>query len=100
MVILDYLVQTRRVRPAVQNYIKTSCLSYFIDSKGQTMISIVYGSLEAGLPYNRAEIVGSHGRHLRPIFANLLYQLPTLSLPLFTCHAKVAIILDSLFLTW
>jgi hypothetical protein len=64
------------------------------------MISIVYGSLEAGLPNNRAAIVGCHGRHLRPIFANWLYQLPTLPLPLFTRHAKVAILSDSLFLTW
>jgi hypothetical protein len=62
------------------------------------MISIVHGSLEAGLPNNWAAIVGCHGRHLRPIFANWLYQLPTLPLPLFTRHAKVAI-LDSLFLT-
>jgi hypothetical protein len=67
---------------------------------GMVMISIVYGSLEAGLPNNRDAIVGSHGRHLRPIFANWLYQLPTIPLSLFTCHAKVAIILDSLFLTW
>jgi hypothetical protein len=54
------------------------------------MISIVYGSLEAGLPKNRAAIVGCLGRHLRPIFANWLYQLPTLPIPLFMCHAKVA----------
>jgi hypothetical protein len=45
------------------------------------MISIVYGSLEAGLLYNRAAIVGSHGKHLRPIFTNWLYQLPTLPFP-------------------
>jgi hypothetical protein len=64
-----------------------------------SMISIVYGSLEAGLPNNRAAFVGCHDRHLCPIFANWLYQLPTLPLPLFTCHAKVAILSDSLFLT-
>jgi hypothetical protein len=62
-----------------------------------TMISIVYGSLVAGLPNNRDAIVGGHGRHLRPIFANWLYQLPTLPPPLFTCQAKVAILSDSLF---
>jgi hypothetical protein len=45
------------------------------------MISIVYGSLVAGLPNNRDAIVSCHGRHLRPIFANWLYQLPTLPLP-------------------
>jgi hypothetical protein len=63
------------------------------------MISIVYGSLVAGLPNNRDAIVGGHGRHLRPIFANWLYQLPPLPPPLFTCQAKVAILSDSLFLT-
>jgi hypothetical protein len=42
------------------------------------MISIVYGSLVAGLPNNRDAIFGGHGRHLRPIFANWLYQVPTL----------------------
>jgi hypothetical protein len=57
-----------------------------------TMISIVYGSLVAGLPNNRAAVVGGHGKHLRPIFANWLYQLPTLPPLLFTCQAKVTII--------
>jgi hypothetical protein len=65
---------------------------------GMVMISIVYGSLEAGLPNNRDAIVGSHGRHLRPIFANWLYQLPTLPPPLSMCRAKVAILSDSLFM--
>jgi hypothetical protein len=64
------------------------------------MISIVYGSLEAGLPKNRAALVGCHGRNLHPIFANWLNQRPTLPLPLFTCHVKVAILSNSLFLTW
>jgi hypothetical protein len=67
---------------------------------GLPMISLVYGLLVAGLPNNRAAFVGCHGRHLRPIFANWLYQLPTLPLPLFTCHAKVATLPDSLFMTW
>jgi hypothetical protein len=63
-----------------------------LDFNGQTMISIVYGSLVSGLPNNRAAVVGGHGRHLRPIFANWLYQLPNLPALLFTCQAKVAII--------
>jgi hypothetical protein len=63
------------------------------------MISIVYGSLVAGLPNNRDAIFGGHGRHLRPIFANWLYQVPTLPPPLYTCLAKVAMLSDALFQT-
>jgi hypothetical protein len=48
------------------------------DNEAPGMISIVYGSLVAGLPNNRDALVDGHGRHLRPIFANWLYQLPTL----------------------
>jgi hypothetical protein len=45
------------------------------------MISIVYGSPAAGSGNKRAALIGGLGRHLRPIFANWLYQLPTLPLP-------------------
>jgi hypothetical protein len=44
-----------------------------IDSKTQVMISIVYGSPAAGSGNKRAALIGGHGRHLRPIFANWLY---------------------------
>jgi hypothetical protein len=64
-----------------------------------TMISIVYGSPAAGSGNKRAGLIGGLGRHLRPIFANWLYQLPTLPPPLSMCLAKVAILSDSLFLT-
>jgi hypothetical protein len=37
------------------------------------MISIVYGSPAAGSGNKRAALIGGHGRHLRPIFANWLY---------------------------
>jgi hypothetical protein len=45
------------------------------------MIIIVYGSILRPSSYNRAALVGCHGRQLHPIFANWLYQLPTLPLP-------------------
>jgi hypothetical protein len=48
------------------------------------MIIIVYGSPAAGSGNKRAALIGGHGRHLRPILANWLYQLLTLPLP-FTC---------------
>jgi hypothetical protein len=43
-----------------------------------TMIRIVYGSPAAGSGNKRAALIGGRGRHLRPIVANWLYQLPTL----------------------
>jgi hypothetical protein len=63
------------------------------------MISIVYGSPAAGSGNKRAALIGGLGRHLRPIFANWLYQLPPLPPLLFTCQVKVAILSDSFFLT-
>jgi hypothetical protein len=35
----------------------------YISSMGNCMISIVYGSLVAGLPNNQDAFVGGHGRH-------------------------------------
>jgi hypothetical protein len=50
------------------------------------MISIVYGSLVAGLPNNRAAYVGCHGRYLpRDVpygdinLQECMYSLPTIS---------------------
>jgi hypothetical protein len=68
-----------------------------------TMIIIAYGSILAPFSYNRAASVGCHGRQLRPIFADWLCQLPTLRSPRpspFHVSAKVAILSDSLFLTF
>jgi hypothetical protein len=61
------------------------------------MIIIVYGSILRSSSNNRAALIGCHGRQLHPIIANWLCQLPTLPPPLFTRHAKVDILLDSLF---
>jgi hypothetical protein len=64
------------------------------------MIIIVYGSILRSSSNNRAALIGCHGRQLHLIIANWLCQLPTLPPPFFTCHAKVDILLDSLFLNF